>query len=136
MIIFSIRRAAIFVLLASAVAWFTGCAFDVVHLKQTPVDSFTPASGASFELVKEVRASLGTTYLTVLKAGTTWRESGSIRLGKVFHTQDQIVKVEGSNIYEADLVVADGSLVGFYLPVEQSFVRLSTAIPLETKNNH
>ncbi len=48
-----------------------------------------------------------------------------ISYGDVYKTNDQILTVEGSNIYEAYIVVSSGKLVGFYLPVEQSYSPLS-----------
>jgi len=41
------------------------------------------------------------------------------------------VKVEASNIYEAFIVVADESLVGFYLPVEEDIRTDQEAIELQ-----
>lgn len=113
-----------------------GCAFDVVSVKQEPA-SFTAQSGdaTSFVLTHEVTAHFGTGFPTKLKANTAWSQAGTTQFGHVFTTRDQIVKVEASNIHEAQIVVNDNRLAGFYLPVEKAFVALSKPIPLETKLN-
>ena len=110
-----------------------GCAFDVVHVKQQPATFTNACDSPSFRLTKEVKASLGTGFPTILKANTTWNQVGVTDLGKVFATKDQVVKVEASNIYEANIVVTNHVLVGFYLPVEKTFAPLSNPLPLETK---
>ena len=107
------------------------CAFDVVHIKQTPVQlEQGQISERSFELKKEVNISLGTGYSRTLKTGTKWDYVGMISHGDVFKTKDQILTIEASNIYEAYIVISSGKLVGFYLPVEKSFSPLNNQIEL------
>jgi hypothetical protein len=110
-----------------------GCAFDIARVDQKPT-TFSPVNdGHSFVLLKEVTAHLGTGFPTVLHGNTTWRQVGSTPSGEVYSTKDQIVKVEASNIYEAYIVVSNRALVGFYLPVEKSFVPHSS-IPMQIEN--
>jgi hypothetical protein len=110
-----------------------GCAFDVVSVKQQPATFSSASDSPSFLLVKEVKARLGTGFPTILKANTTWNQVGVTESGKVYATKDQVVKVEASNIYEAQIVITNHALVGFYLPVEKTFSPLSSPMPLETK---
>ena len=111
-----------------------GCAFDIARVDQKPA-TFTPANdGRSLLLLKEVTASFGTGFPTTLRANTTWRHMGATDKGEVYSTQDQIVKVEASNIYEAYIVVSGHVLAGFYLPVEKTFVPLDPSIPLQIEN--
>jgi hypothetical protein len=124
-------RAAGLSLALASLALMAGCAFDISHVRQQPAvfaQAAQPASG--FVLLRETKATMGTGFPTRLKAGTRWRQVGSIEQGAVFATQDQVVMVEASNNYEAQLVVADGCLKGFYLPVERTFVAVSRPIPL------
>jgi hypothetical protein len=112
-----------------------GCAFDISHVEQLPVN-YAAAMGSedeSFTLVQPVTAKLGTGFPTRLNGGTRWRMVGHTEYGKVFATKDQILTVEASNIYEAQLVVADQSITGFYLPVEKKFVRVKQLIRIETQ---
>ena len=122
-------------LMAVAVlALVAGCAFDISHVKQQPVTYTAVATPAqAFVLSREIKATMGTGYPTRLKAGTRWYQVGNTEHGAVFGTKDQVVTVEASNNYEAQLVVADGFVKGFYLPVERSFVTVSSPIRLETQ---
>ena len=86
-----------------------------------------------FVLGHDVKATLGTGFPTRLKAGTRWRQVGTIEHGAVFATKDQIVTVEASNIYEAQLVVSNNIIQGFYLPVEKTFCAVRAPIRIETK---
>jgi hypothetical protein len=108
-----------------------GCAFNVVHVKQEPA-KFEPAALAQddWTLTRDVEITLNTGYKRKLKAGTRWQCIGKVEEGDVYQTSDQILTVEGSNIYEACIVVFEGNLVGFYLPANQTFSPLSSKILL------
>jgi len=60
---------------------------------------------------------------TTLQAGTRWTLRGEIPEGRVYSTADQVVIVESYNTREAYLVISDAQAVGFYLPVEHTFVK-------------
>ena len=111
-----------------------GCAFDVIRVKQEPA-KFEPAGSVQEEwtLARDVVVSLDTGYKRTLKAGTRWQCIGKVEEGDVYQTHDQILTVEGSNIYEACIVVSEGTLVGFYLPGNQTFSPLSSKklLPIE-----
>lgn len=111
--------------------FLAGCAFDVSHVRQQPVQ-FRAVTSAfrEFVLLQEVKVKLGSGFPTVLKAGTRWRQIGSVEQGDVYATKDQVVMVEASNNYEAQLVVAGSCVKGFYLPVEKTFVAVSKSILL------
>ncbi len=82
---------------------------------------FAPGGGKSFRLARAAEISLSTGYSTKLRPSTRWELVGRLPQGEVYRTRDQVVTVEGSHIHEAYIVVDQGSLVGFYLPVEQTF---------------
>ena len=105
----------------------SGCAFDLVLVKQIPtqMDLMNPPE-ISWKLVEDVPLKLGTGYRRKLKNGTKWDYVGKIKYGNVFKTDDQILTVEGSNIFEAYIVVAEGKIVGFYLPVKKAYSPLSS----------
>ena len=105
----------------------SGCAFDLVHVKQTPIQLTSIQNlKKSWKLVDEVKVRLDTGYSRKLKGGTKWDYVGNIEYGDVYKTKDQIVTVEGSNIFEAYIVVSDDNIVGFYLPVENTYSPLSS----------
>jgi len=68
---------------------------------------------------------------TRLKAATRWQQVGSSPYGNIFATKDQIVTVEASNIYEAQLVVSNQFITGFYLIVEKKFAPVTRPIHIE-----
>lgn len=108
-----------------------GCAFDIVHVDQMPVQyENNSLQKPGFRLEEEVNVSLGTGYSRKLNRGTTWQYVNTITQGDIFETKDQILTVEGSNIFEAFIVVSDKKLVGFFLPVEETYSPLSTPKPL------
>lgn len=105
---------------------YSGCAFDLVNIDQSPTKFQSgQESKSQFQLEEEVKVSFAMGFSTVLKNGTKWNHIGSIPEGDVYRTDDQIVTVEASNIYEAYIVVSSARLLGFYLPVESSYAPLS-----------
>jgi hypothetical protein len=117
-----------------ALLLFAGCAFNVSTVKQQPVTFTAHAEVApGFVLLQDVKAKLGTGYPTYLKRDTRWRAVGTTEFGTVFVTKDQIVTVEESHIHEAQLVVSNQTITGFYFPVEKKFAPVSRPIPIESK---
>ena len=112
----------------------SSCAFDVYRIKLTPtqIDAST-ATKPSFMLSEDVTLNIGYGYERHLKKGSAWRHVGSISYGDVYHSKDQILTIEASNIYEAYLVISVRTLVGFYLPVEDAYTPLASPTPLPLK---
>ena len=112
----------------------SSCCFDIVHVKQVPaqLDTKSPPK-SSWTLVEKVDVQLDTWYKTSLKSGTKWQYVGGVSHGEVYRTDDQIVTVEGSNTFEAYVVLSGDGLVGFYLPVEKTFSPLGRPVPLKIK---
>ena len=108
-----------------------GCAFDVIHVKQIPVNL---ESGNycdnSFVLSTNADATPSGGYKRTLKQGTRWNCIGRIAQGNVYATKDQILTIEASNVFEAYIVISSKKLVGFYLPVEHTYSPLENPIPL------
>jgi len=123
-------------MLILSVVLFAGCAFDLVHVKQSPSTmDLTPQTKSSWTLIDQVDLKLGTGYRRQLKSRTRWDYIGKIEQGDVFKTKDQILTVEGSNIFEAYLVVSENKAVGFYLPVEKTFSPLNKPKDLNVEFN-
>lgn len=106
-----------------------GCAFDISHVTRVPT-TFTSADGSGWTLQQNQSISVGSGFPTKLRHGTRWQLAGRIPQGDVYRSSDQVVTVEASNIYEAMVVLQGDKLVGFYLPVERSFVAASQPGPL------
>jgi hypothetical protein len=92
--------------------------------------TLTPADGEPTVITveRDTEVKLDTGYTRTVRAGTRFAFVGTVPQGKVYRPIDAVLTVEGTHMHEA-WVVADGEkLVGFYLPVEKSFVALS-AVP-------
>ena len=128
------RRGAFACLGAGLLLATPGCAFDVSYVKRVPTEfQATVPDGPGWTLRQDQSIGLGSGFPTRLRQGTRWQLAGHIRQGDVYRTDDQIVTVEASNIYEAMVVMQGDTLAGFYLPVEHSFVAATepVALPIE-----
>jgi hypothetical protein len=108
-----------------------GCAFNIVSLKQEPAQFQAAATDGIWRLGRDTQIILVSGWAVKLKKDTTWRSVGRIQQGDVFATRDQIVTVEASNMYEAEPVVRDGRIVGFYLIVEKTFTPADPPSPVD-----
>jgi len=59
---------------------------------------------------------------STLHAGTKWETVGTINQGIVYRTKDQVVIVNSFDVHEGYIVVKDLQVIGYYLPVEKTFV--------------
>jgi hypothetical protein len=109
----------------------TGCAFDVIHIEQSPAQyEAVTATNQVWVLQDDLKVPLVMGWSTALKKGSTWRQVGRIKEGDVIRTRDQVVTVEASNIYEANPVIDHGNVVGFYLVVENTFTPADPPKPI------
>ena len=111
-------------------ALLSGCAPSItlkpVELSSLPGDAET----SMFRLDRNVPIEFSTGNRRTLKRGTRWQLVGTLKEGHVFEPTDSVFTVEGRHIREAYIVVRDGELVGFFLPVEDAFVAVPEPIPL------
>ena len=108
----------------------SGCAFDLAHVSTQPTQFSTLGnSGQTIVLQESVRiddAPCG--YDRTLRKGTKWKLVGKVPEGEVLKPLDQVLTVECSHVFEAYLVVEEDQIVGFYLPVEKTFVPMDEKI--------
>ncbi|GAJ03730.1 unnamed protein product, partial [marine sediment metagenome] len=117
----------IFLIFGFSIILFIGCAFDLVHVKQIPTQlNLSQPGEKSWTLINEVKLICDTGYDRQLKSGTKWDYVGKVEQGYVYKTNDQILTVEGSNIFEAYIVILEDNIVGFYLPVEKSYTPIQS----------
>lgn len=93
------------------------------------------ATSNEFTLRDGVPVKLDTGYTRPLPSGSQWREHGRLPQGVVYRPLNTVFAIEGRNVHEAYLVVADGLLVGFYLPGEARLSLLDTPIRLPMGEN-
>jgi hypothetical protein len=110
----------------AVVVFLVSCAPSIV---QQPTQ-FTPGTGKTFRLTRPAEVKLSTGYSTTLRANTRWELVGTVPHGEVYRTKDQVVTLEGDHIHEGYVVVNQGALVGFYLPVERTFSPVTEVQPL------
>jgi hypothetical protein len=99
----------------------SSCAAQQVQLKSPITLSVKPAPMYVLQMPVTIRAS--NSAATHLRAGTTWSLIGAIEQGNVYGTKDQVVIINSFNVHEAFIVVRDNKVVGYYLPVEKTFVK-------------
>jgi hypothetical protein len=103
------------------------------HVKYTPVVMKTTTSKPAWILAEKTELHLQSGSTTHLKADTTWEYVGAIEQGDVYKTHDQIVTIKGPNMFEAYIVLSEEHVVGFYLPVEKAYSRISKPIRIKRK---
>jgi hypothetical protein len=107
----------------------TACATEIVR---EPVSFSTQAASAQSDYVVDAPIAVSSTsgYERRVPAGSRWRLVGTIPQGDVYRRVDDVFSIEGAHMHEAFLVVAQGQLVGFYLPVEKSYSPARSAVPI------
>jgi hypothetical protein len=114
-----------------SISCLAGCASQVAHIPAT----FTPSAQEGQQSLKTLshaaEIQLDTGYSRSLKAGSQWIRIGMIAQGEVYKPYKDVFTLEGAHIHEASLVIADGQLVGFYLPVERGFSPLAQKVRLK-----
>jgi hypothetical protein len=106
----------------------TSCATSVVH---TPAKLISYGSFDTFltvTVIKQTDFRLETGYTRSLNAGSRWERIGTITEGEVYKPKNSVFTIEGKHVHEAFLVIFNGHLVGFYLPVEFGFSKLPQTI--------
>jgi hypothetical protein len=99
----------------------SSCSVQQTKLQSNLIASADPT--AVYVLEKQTVIKADNAANTTLRSGTTWLHVGSIEEGDVFKTRDQVVVVNSFNVQEAYIVVQEGKVVGYYLPVEKTFVK-------------
>lgn len=109
---------------------FAGCAASVKHVPANLIAITGAPQPLHVTLNRQVDIRLDTGYTRILKAGSEWQRAGRIAQGDVYKPYNGIFTLEGAHIHEAWLVVANGRLTGFYLPVERGFSAIARTIDL------
>ncbi len=122
----------IFYLLSFVLFIIAGCAFDLAHIS-SDLTVMRPNDGIKkiFRIIEDTKIKdppCG--YHRTLNKDSKWELIGDIPEGEVYKSSNQILTIECSNVFEAYIVVVDGYLTGFYLPVQKGFVQLRNKIKL------
>lgn len=88
-----------------------------------------PAQSSETVLTKHAIAiNLDTGADRKIKADSKWTYIGKINKGKVYKPVDDVFSIEGTQQYEAYLVISGGKIVGFYLPASSNFSPLTQQV--------
>jgi hypothetical protein len=109
--------------------FLVGCALEVVR---SPVN-ITLVKGSEFVLTQPAYLVLDSGYQRTINSGTTFLEVGTTQYGVVLKPLNTSFTIEGAHMHEAYPVIQNGTVTGFYLPVEKSFSPLTkpAAISIE-----
>ena len=100
----------------------SGCAAEI---KREPVTFVRTSSAVSLiQLKSSADLALEVGGSKAIVAGSRWRLVGSVPMGKVYRSEDSVLTLNSRNAHEAYLVIDGDSVVGFYLPGEQSWVAI------------
>lgn len=112
--------------IVAAAALVGACATEV---RRDPVE-LTPADTAiRYRSTAALEFRLATGYGRTIPADTEFAAIGRIAPGLVLKPTQTVLTIEGAHVHEAYAVLADGRLVGFYLPVERAYSPLTTPVP-------
>jgi hypothetical protein len=107
------------------------CASPVAMRPVALVTSSNPVRAEVVRLVSDVEIEPDSGYSRSLPSGYKLAPAGAIGEGEVYRPTEGVLTVEGAHMHEAWLVIRQGRLVGFFLPVEKSFVSLSKTQPIQ-----
>jgi hypothetical protein len=113
------------------VLFLAACASEVLR---PPVPTiFTPLSPgtphAEVQLAEDAEIPVSPDYIRILPRGSRWQLAGSIAQGNVYRRVDGVFTLEGAQLHEAWLVLADTRLVGYYLPARRAYSAIA-GVPL------
>lgn len=97
----------------------------------TLVTSSNTVKAEVVRVVSDVEIEPDSGYSRALPRGYKLTAAGAINEGEVYRPTEGVFTVEGANMHEAWIVIRQNRLVGFYLPVEKSFVTLSKTQPIQ-----
>ena len=109
----------------SLAVFLAGCSAQMIELA-SPM-SVVEIDEGIYRLENAVTVKAAHAAPLELRAGTTWRQIGTIAQGSVWDTKDQVVIVNSFDVHEAAVVTNNNQVVGFYLKVAKTFVEATPA---------
>jgi len=116
--------------LVMALLAITACAPTIPTAPSTITLAQPTTTTHRIQLQSEVPLKLDTGYTRTLASKSVWSRIGRVPQGDVYRPVGTIFTIEGRQVHEAYLVIQDKRLLGFYLPGEQNYSPLSTAVPM------
>lgn len=122
-------RAGRALLLTSSMLALSACmSVSTQKVGMVPVAAADPVY--SIQLSRVVIAALPNDSSVTLPSGSQWRRVGALPQGDVYRSMNGLFTIQTRRQGEAYLVASSGKLLGFYLPGESAFMRLSRPVTL------
>jgi hypothetical protein len=120
--------------LMMVVCQLSACAFNVIYLRRSPTHFEARGSPApALMLCADSSVELPMGLASPLRHGTIWHVVGTVPEGDVLATGDQVLTIAASDEYEAEPVVNNGGIVGFYLPTTVEFAPAAQAVTVNLR---
>lgn len=119
-----------FGLAAGACLALLACAPMIATVPSTIEVTQPSEASKRIQLLAAASVELDTGYSRTLADKSVWSRVGRVPQGDVYRPVGTIFTIEGRQVHEAYLVIRDKTLMGFYLPGEQNYSPLSTAVVL------
>jgi hypothetical protein len=118
-------------LFAAVLVVMMGCATEI---RREPASLTAPAMAVdqrkTITVNEEAVVFLSSGYTRKIRAGTVWRESGTLDGRVAYRAIGEVFTIEGSNVHEAYLLLDGNTVVGFYLPGEKAVSWLERKVDL------
>ncbi|MEM5276400.1 hypothetical protein VSR17_15325 [Cupriavidus taiwanensis] len=109
----------------------SACAPMIATVPSTIEVTQPSVAARRIQILIATTVQLDTGYSRTLPERSVWSRMGRVPQGDIYRPIGTIFTIEGRQVHEAYLVIRDKTLVGFYLPGEQNYSPLSTAVPLD-----
>ncbi len=128
------RRLKNLAMIASSFVLLAGCA-SAVKMTGVQLEPNNDIGAQAIRIQDEVTIVSSAGYASRVLAGSTWVHVGSTSYGDVYKRTDGVFTIKGAHQHEAYLVISDGTLNGFYLPVKEAYSAARKKMELKLINN-
>ncbi|MCG3174986.1 MAG: hypothetical protein GMKNLPBB_03320 [Myxococcota bacterium] len=109
----------------------TGCATDPRKVSQPAILKHDGVPQSALTLTRQLTLKLPPGLrVRPLPAGSVWDHTGSTEHGEAFRLRNGVFVIDAGHRHEALLTVADGLIVGLYLPFKHLMVPVSPPVPI------
>ena len=108
------------------------CATEVPRQPTTLIPSAEgEGQGRIIQVDEDAEVWLPSGYTRSIRAGSTWKQSGTVEGRAVYKPTKDVFTIEGTHVHEAYLLLDENTLVGFFLPGENAVSWLKKKVILK-----
>lgn len=108
------------------------CAAEIPRQPTTLIPSAEGDGQSKFIQVDEdVDVRLPSGYSRSIRAGSVWKQSGTVEGRVVYKATKDVFTIEGTHVHEAYLLLDGNTVVGFFLPGESAVSWLKHKVTLK-----